>query len=201
MATVKPSQHARQRLGQLVPRVLLGLILAPIAVGLCGAGFQFVATQLDARQYPPPGQLAFAPVLARLGFFRLELFPVPKADPDLPPLQRAEEQAFFNSAKYLDSLLATHQAFASALEQVRQTRALGELPLLVVIGSASDNATGVQRQLQDDLARLSTDSVERVIPGATHAGLVDQKDSAALTTAALRELFQAVRSGQPFIGH
>lgn len=143
-----------------------------------------------------PNMLAVAPTLARFGIFRLRLFPVPLADADLPPQQRAEEQAYFDSAKYFDTLLAVNTAFPLALEQVRQTHDLGSRPLVVVIGSASDNAAGLARELQDDLAQLSSNSATRVIEGATHSGLVDQRDHALQTSAAILEVLEAARTGE-----
>ena len=67
-------------------------------------------------------QLAVAPVLARLGIFRLGLIRAPGPDPDLPPRARAELQAFFNSSTYLDTVRAVDTVFAVALDQVRHAR-------------------------------------------------------------------------------
>lgn len=144
-----------------------------------------------------PNMLAVAPTLARLGFFRLRLFPVPRADADLPVQQRAEEQTYFDSAKYFDTLLAVNTVFPLALEQVRQTHDLGSRPLIIVIGGASDNTVGVARELQDELVQLSLNSVTRVIEGATHSGLVDQREHAVQTSAAILEVVEAARTGEP----
>jgi len=143
-----------------------------------------------------PNMLAVAPTLARFGFFRLRLFSIPMADADLPAQQRAEEQAYFDSAKYFDTLLAINTAFPVALEQVRQTHNLGSRPLMIVIGGASDNTVGVARDLQDNLAQLSSNSATRMIEGATHSGLVDQRDYAVQTSAAILEVVEAVRTGE-----
>src|SRR4029453_3778352 len=89
------------------------------------------------------GMLHVAPLLARVGFFRAGLFSVPKADEALPPQQRAEEQAYFNSVKYFDNLRAVNSSFSAALQQVRETNNLGSIPLAIVIGTASENFQGV----------------------------------------------------------
>jgi pimeloyl-ACP methyl ester carboxylesterase len=141
--------------------------------------------------------LAVAPSLARFGIFRLRLFPVPLADADLPPQQRDEEQAYFDSAKYFDTLLAVNTVFPLALEQVRQTYDLGSRPLIIVIGGASDNVAGLARELQDDLAQLSSNSATRVVDGATHSSLVDQRDHALQTSATILEVLEAVRTSKP----
>jgi pimeloyl-ACP methyl ester carboxylesterase len=142
-------------------------------------------------------QLAIAPAMARLGIFRLGLYPLSPPDLDLPPQQRAEVKAYYATAKYLDSLLAVNRAFSVALAQVRSTGTLNARPLVVVIGGASDNASGVARELQDDLARLSSNSTTRVVDGATHAGLVDNRDHAAQTSAAILQVVEAAQSGRP----
>lgn len=143
------------------------------------------------------GMLAAARWLARVGFFRLGLFPVPAADPALPEPQRSEEQAFFNSIKYFELLDAVNAAFPQALEQVRQTRSLGAKPLVIVVGSASENATGVLRELQESLLALSSNHRLVLVEGATHSGLVDDERYAGQTSDAILDAVNAARTGQP----
>lgn len=142
-----------------------------------------------------PGQLSVAPMLARLGFFRAGLFPVPPADKALPPQQFAEEQAYFSSVKYFENLRAVNDAFPAALAQVRATKGLGDKPLAVVIGTASENFTGVARELQDDLLKLSTNSKEVAVQGATHSGLVDGEAYAGATANVILLVVELVREG------
>lgn len=144
------------------------------------------------------GQLSVAPILARVGFFRVGLFPIPKADAALPERQREEEQAYFNSVKYFENLRAVNDSFAIALAQVRATRDLGDKPLAIVIGTGSENYEGVPRQLQDELLKLSTDSVMVTVADATHSGLVDDERFADETALAILSVVRAVRNGQGF---
>ena len=51
--------------------------------------------------------------------------------------------------------------------------------------------------LHAELAALSSNSVHRVVAGASHASLVLEADHAAQTTAAIRDVVEAVRSGRP----
>src|SRR5438067_1992058 len=56
-----PIMHAQSgahkgRLRRALKRVLTGLVIAIVALGSSGAIYQFIATQIDARNYPPPGQ-------------------------------------------------------------------------------------------------------------------------------------------------
>lgn len=140
------------------------------------------------------GQLSFAPLLARVGFFRAGLFPVPSADAALPPQQRAKEQAYFNTVKYFENLRAVNDAFSTALMQVRATRGLGNKPLAIVIGTGSENYSGIPRQLQEELLKLSTHSTLVIVEGATHSGLVDDERFAGETARAILAIVQAVRS-------
>jgi hypothetical protein len=50
---------------------------------------------------------------------------------------------------------------------------------------------------QDRLAALSTDSVHRVVNGASHEALVGEEAPAATTSQAILEVVSAVRTGQP----
>jgi hypothetical protein len=49
---------------------------------------------------------------------------------------------------------------------------------------------------QDDLAELSTNVDHRVLPDATHEGLVDNETFAAESSQAIRDVVNAVRTGQ-----
>jgi hypothetical protein len=51
-----------------VRRILLGLAVAPIALGVIGSIYQAIATEIDQRNYPPPGQLV------DVGGYKLHLY-------------------------------------------------------------------------------------------------------------------------------
>jgi pimeloyl-ACP methyl ester carboxylesterase len=67
---------------------------------------------------------------------------------------------------------------------------------LVVLTAARGNSNGWMAD-QDQSAALSTDSVHRVVPGATHDSLVDNPQHAAAVTQAIHDVVAAVRSGAP----
>lgn len=140
------------------------------------------------------GMLNVAPALARLGFFRAGLFPVRPADPALPPQQRAEEQAYFNSVKYFENLRVVNESFPAALQQVRETGGLGNRPLAVVVGTGSENSQGVLRDLQSSHLSLSSNSKLYLVEGATHSGLVDDELYAGETAKSILDVVQAVRA-------
>jgi hypothetical protein len=55
--------------------------------------------------------------------------------------------------------------------------------------------------LQDELARLSTNSVHRVMTQAEHSELVYLREPAAASAQAIREVVQAVRTRRPLTQH
>lgn len=75
------------------------------------------------------------------------------------------------------------------LEAALQTG--GDRPL-AVITAGTGYAAGWLGQ-QDELARLSSNSVHRIVAGSTHASLVDDKQDAAESSRAIREVVRAVR--------
>ena len=143
------------------------------------------------------GMLTVAPLLGRVGVFRLGLVPSYDPDPDLPPQQRDELKAFFDSVKSLETIRDVDTSFSAALDQVRNTRGLGAKPVAIIVGSQGDGSIEALRDLFAQQAHLSTNSFIRTIDGATHAGLVDNQTHASQTSAATREVVDAVRTGQP----
>ena len=142
------------------------------------------------------GQLVVAPVLGRFGVFRLGLIPSYSPDPDLPPRQRAELQAFFNSVTSLQTIRDVDSAFSGALDQVRTAGGIGAKPLVIVLGSRGDGAIPALHPLFGRQARLSANSRTQVVSGATHAGLVDNHTSAVQTSAAILDVVDSVRTGK-----
>jgi pimeloyl-ACP methyl ester carboxylesterase len=194
------------------PYVLVGHSLGGLTVRMFAdlypdevAGMVLVeATNPDAwkRHGKPEGvgadanMLAAAPFVSRLGVFRLGLIPSFSSDPDLPPRQFEELQAFFNSTKAWETIRDVNTSFSSALDQVRKAGSLGDIPLVVVLGSKGDGGDELLSDLFDQQASQSTNSVTRVIEGATHASLVDRQDHALQTSDAIREVVEAARSGE-----
>jgi pimeloyl-ACP methyl ester carboxylesterase len=143
-----------------------------------------------------PNMLAAAPFVSRLGVFRLGLIPSFASDPDLPPQQYKELQAFFNSTKAWETIRDVNTSFSTALNQVRQAGSLGDIPLAIVLGSKGDGGDELLSNLFTQQAALSTQSMTRVIDGATHASLVDRQEHARQTSAIILEIVEAARSGK-----
>jgi pimeloyl-ACP methyl ester carboxylesterase len=118
------------------------------------------------------------PSLARLGIGRLIFDP----ENGSPPAQ---------ARSFRDELAE----MSTALEQAGELKSLGDRPLAVV--TAPEEAQDGWRALQDELATLSTDSVHRVVPGATHASLITDQGDAAESSDAIRDVVESVRAARP----
>ncbi len=136
--------------------------------------------------------MAVAPLLARLGLFRLVGDPLP----DLPPQQRAEFQAFYASTALWDSLYEEAVVVASTTdEQVRSTGGLGDRPLMIVNGNMpADETRRVYNELQAELLSLSSNSIQHIVDGASHGSLVFNQQHALETSAAILQVVDAVRT-------
>jgi alpha-beta hydrolase superfamily lysophospholipase len=71
-------------------------------------------------------------------------------------------------------------------------------PLVVVTAGSGSAASWFA--FQEDLTTLSTNSVQRVIAGATHTDLVKDEDAAAATSQAILDVVSSVRSAGPLAG-
>src|ERR687893_1170998 len=150
----------------------------------------------EARESYEPQKQSFAVVPrlvrlgvslpARLGVVRL-LSKLSPASPDLPPQQREQ----------IDALTPSTQHFTtSALEflaptQTRRLESLGNKPLAVVTAGTSEPSW---LELQDDLATLSSNSMHRVVEGATHTSLLYERSDAQATSASIVDVVAAVRT-------
>ena len=63
--------------------------------------------------------------------------------------------------------------------------------------TAGSGHDAVWSAAQNDLATLSTNSVHRVIDGATHEALVADEAGAAATTQAILDVVSSIRSARP----
>jgi pimeloyl-ACP methyl ester carboxylesterase len=92
-------------------------------------------------------------------------------------------------AGFLDEFGVANRSEAEA----GRLRSLDAKPL-VVLTATRGNSKGWMAE-QDELAELSTNSVHRVEPGATHAAFVDNPDHAAAVTRAIHDVVVSLRTG------
>ena len=87
------------------------------------------------------------------------------------------------------------RATPQSTTQTRSLRSLGDKPLAVV--SAPKQAEPGWLELQDDLVTLSSNSIHRVVKGATHESLLYERSDAQASSAAIVEVVAAVRNDRP----
>jgi pimeloyl-ACP methyl ester carboxylesterase len=138
---------------------------------------------------------ALVSTAARLGLGRLY---ARSAFGSLPPRSRDEVRA---SDATPSTLRSTIDEYLQATASTEQAAALGDFadkPLIVLTaGSGHDAAWSAA---QNRMARLSTNSVHRIIAGATHDDLIANQDDAAATTQAILDVVASVRSPRRLAG-
>jgi pimeloyl-ACP methyl ester carboxylesterase len=135
---------------------------------------------------------AVLPLLTQLGIVRLTNF-LP-AHPDLPPQQRTQVRAFHSTTRHVTSSVAEFRCTAATTTQAGSTRSVDDKPLAVV---TAGEQTGDWLQMQDELAALSSNSIHRIVAGASHASLLFTDRDAAVSNTTIDEVIQSVRAHRP----
>ena len=132
---------------------------------------------------------ALVSTAARLGLARLY---AQSANGSLPPRSRDEVRASVATPSTLRSTIDEYLQAAASTEQAAALRDFADKPLIVLTaGSGHDAAWSAA---QNRMATLSTNSVHRVIAGASHEDLVANQEAAAATTQAILDVVASVRS-------
>jgi pimeloyl-ACP methyl ester carboxylesterase len=153
---------------------------------------QFTRSPQGRATYEQARRLtAVAALSSRLGLIRLfDVFPAPSGS---PAQQRAQVEASLSSTRHLVATAEEFSATSRTSAQVRAKRGLGDKPLAVI--SAGQQSAG-WFELQEELAALSSNSINRVVDGATHESLLSEKRDARVTSAVIVEVVEAVRNDQ-----
>src|SRR5829696_7083958 len=133
-------------------------------------------------------------LLARLGVVRL-LSKLDPAPPELPPQQRAQIDALTPSTRQVSTYAGEFLAPTQTL-RLGSPGSLGNKPLAVV--TAGESEPGWLKR-QDKLATLSSNSIHRVVEGATHESLLYDKSDAQATSAAIVEVVASVRNDRSLV--
>ncbi len=129
---------------------------------------------------------------ARLGLGRLYA----QFDYDtLPPQSRDEVRASTATARNVRSTIDEYVVANASVEQAASLKDFGAKPLVVLTAGRGHDAAWPTNQ--NHLATLSTNSVHRVIDGATHEALIADEQGAAATTHAILDVVSSIRSGGP----
>jgi pimeloyl-ACP methyl ester carboxylesterase len=154
----------------------------------------------------PTGQAEYAQItrfyqvaglLTRLGVLRL--FNYNAATTDLPAAQSATHKAMLDRIQLVDVATAEFKATVALNQQVRTAGTLGARPLFVLTATehGRPEIEAIVQELQQELSQLSTDSVQRVVEGATHSSFIIEKQDALVTVDALQQVIVAIRTGNP----
>jgi pimeloyl-ACP methyl ester carboxylesterase len=137
---------------------------------------------------------ALVSTAARLGLARLY---AQSAFGSLPPRSRDEVRASDATPSTLRSTIDEYVQATASIEQAAALRDFADKPLIVLTaGSGHDAAWSAA---QNRMATLSTNSVHRIIDGATHEDLIANQDDAAATTQAILEVVSSVRSQERLV--
>jgi pimeloyl-ACP methyl ester carboxylesterase len=152
-----------------------------------------VAPPVRAGAHDALGRVAaLTSSVARLGLGRLfAMF----AASDLPPHEQAQVRATTAAPAALRSTIEEYGRADISTREAASVRDLGDTPLLVLSAGVGSRPDGPRDQAR--LAALSTDSVHRVVDGASHQALVGDQTHAATTGRAILQVVSAVRAGQP----
>jgi len=132
---------------------------------------------------------ALLPSLARLGIGRLIFH---NGFDHLPAPARGMQRLNYSSVRQYRSLRDEFAELPTSLQQARSFQSIGDRPLVVV--TAAVDAQAGWLPLQDEMATLSTNSSHRVVP-FTHDALVSDESGAKISSQAIRDVIQSVRSG------
>jgi pimeloyl-ACP methyl ester carboxylesterase len=155
---------------------------------------QFSYRPVARDSYEPQQQIfAVSSLLARIGVVRL-LFKLIPASPELPRQQRDQIDALSPSTRQVSTYALELRATPQTTTQTRSLRSLGDKPLAVVSAGTQEREW---LELQEDLATLSSNSIHRVVEGATHTSVLFDRGDSQVTSAAIVEVVAAVRKDQP----
>ncbi|HEY7626023.1 MAG TPA: alpha/beta hydrolase [Ilumatobacteraceae bacterium] len=137
--------------------------------------------------------LGVLPSVARLGVARV--LPTSMWS-SLPEPAASQVAAFSASARGMRNMRDEQSMYPVVFEQAKALTSLGDTPLVVVTATESIDQHAEWTDLQARLAALSTDS-DRRIADATHAGLLDDAASARISSQAIADVVDAIRTGAP----
>ncbi|HEX5369316.1 MAG TPA: alpha/beta hydrolase, partial [Dehalococcoidia bacterium] len=132
---------------------------------------------------------ALSPSLYRLGVGRLINL---SSVADLPTDLGNEERDFLSTPRHARSVRDEFNELPTVLIQEGQLKTLGNKPLIVL--TADKDAQGGWQTLQDELAALSSNSLHRHLPDATHAMLTEDQAAAGVSSQAIRDVVKSVRT-------
>jgi pimeloyl-ACP methyl ester carboxylesterase len=116
----------------------------------------------------------------------------------LPPQSRDEARASAATASQMGSTVDEYGVAAASTREAGGLVDLGGRPLIVLTAGRGHDEEWMSAQ--DEMATLSTNSLHRVVAGATHASLIENRDDANAVSQAVHDVVASVRSSAPLVG-
>jgi pimeloyl-ACP methyl ester carboxylesterase len=101
-------------------------------------------------------------------------------------------------AEEMSGVLEEYGIGSQSMAEAGSLRSLDAKPLIVLTAEL-ENSKGWMAE-QNETVTLSTNSLHRVVPGATHGSFVDNPDHAGAETRAINDVVASVRTGEPLKG-
>lgn len=113
---------------------------------------------------------------------------------DLPKLQHDEIAAAWSSQAHWQSLETTMLLGSQIFAEAHDLGSLGDMPLAVITrGEGVDDGW---REMQNELAALSTNSVHITVDGSTHTSLIFNPQHAHIVSETILQVMDAARTGK-----
>jgi pimeloyl-ACP methyl ester carboxylesterase len=159
---------------------------------------QWTRTAQGQAQYKNDSTIYSATrLLAQVGLLRILPNPFATSPASFPNEQQGVWRALHSTTKFWNTTAAESRAIPETMNSVRDAASLGDLPLVVVSAGAHMDADLQWQSFQAELTKLSSNSVQHVVEGASHASLWAEPEGAEASSQAILEVIQAVRTGQP----
>jgi CubicO group peptidase (beta-lactamase class C family)/surfactin synthase thioesterase subunit len=146
----------------------------------------------QARMY------SIAPVLVRMGVMRVMGLFQPASG--LPALQSGAIRASFSATKDMDAQSAEFLASPGEDVQNLNANSFGDIPLLVLTATEHGTPPDLEQLWQTwqaGFTALSTNSLQHIMPGATHSSIVLDSTDAKVSANAILQVVEAAHSNQP----
>jgi pimeloyl-ACP methyl ester carboxylesterase len=114
---------------------------------------------------------------------------------ELPPRYRDDARTTAATGKEMSGVLDEYGVANRSAPEAGTLRSLDAKPLIVLTAEL-ENSKGWMTD-QNKTVTLSTNSLHRVVSGATHASFVENPDHAAAVTKAIQDVVASVRTGEP----
>jgi pimeloyl-ACP methyl ester carboxylesterase len=157
------------------------------------------STAATAEPAPAPGSdrmlTRSASLLATTSRFGVSRILAGLSHGELPPVYRDDARATAATGQDLSGTIAEYGVAGRSAADAGRLRSLNGKPLVVLTAEVGNSNGWMDDQVKS--LKLSTNSVHRIVPGATHVSLVETPAHAAAVTRAVKDVLTSVRTAAP----